>query len=255
MALSRIYKLLSSSRIYKLLRANGINAMGRRAARAQMLGDGHRTVSAAVTQAIRRNILDGRYPTGMKLHQDMLAAELGVSRIPIREALFQLDVEGLVTIEPQRGATVSPLSPERMRETLEMRAILEPYLLRHSAPRLAPEDLDGLARILAEYAAAIEGNEVNRWGELNMAFHLGLYARAERPRALATVTALLQESDRYTRVQLAASAEYQRRAQSEHEELLRLCRAGRVAAAAKLLEAHVRHVLDALGRILGARTA
>lgn len=224
--------------------------MGRQSARIATLGEGHKTITAAVIQAIRRRILDGHYATGMKLNQDMLAAEFGVSRIPVREALFQLDAEGLVTIEPQRGATVSPLSAERMTETLELRAILEPYLLRHSVPKLTAADVTALGRVLEDYAAAIDADEVNRWGELNMAFHLGLYARAGRPRALATVTALLQESDRYTRVQLAASSAYQRRAQAEHLELLRLCRAGDVAAAARLMEAHIAHVMDTLAALL-----
>ncbi len=226
--------------------------MGRQAAREAALGNGHKTVTAAAAEAIRRRILDGSYATGMKLQQDMLAAELGISRIPVREALFQLDAEGLVTIEPQRGATVSPLSPERMTETLEMRAILEPYLLRCSAPNLTEADLAALDRLLENYAGAIDANEVNRWGELNTAFHLGLYARAHRPRALATVATLLRESDRYTRVQLAASVEYQRRAQLEHAELLRLCRAGNHEAASGLMRAHIQHVLDALTRILDA---
>ncbi len=226
--------------------------MGRRAARTATLGEGHKTVTGAVIEAIRCRILDGSYATGMKLQQDMLAAEFGISRIPVREALFQLDAEGLVTIEPQRGATVSPLSPERMTETLELRSILEPYLLRSSAPNLTMEDFVALDRLLEDYAEAIDTHAVNRWGELNTAFHLGLYARAGRPRALATVTTLLQESDRYTRVQLAASTEYQRRAQAEHLDLLRLCRAGQYDEAARLMETHIRHVLDTLTLVLRA---
>ena len=226
--------------------------MARRAARTTARTEGHRTVSGAVTEAIRRRILEGSYATGMKLQQDRLAAELGVSRIPVREALVQLDAEGLVTIEPQRGATVSALSTERMTETLELRAILEPYLLRRSAPRLTAAELEGLARLLAEYDAAIEGHEIRRWGELNTAFHLALYARAERPRALATVATLLRESDRYTRVQLAASPAYQRRAQAEHREILRLCQVRQVAAAARLVAAHVRHVRETLAILLAA---
>ncbi len=211
---------------------------------------GHKTVTGAVAAEIRRRILDGSYRTGMKLAQDMIAAELGVSRIPVREALFQLDAEGLVTIEPQRGASVSPLSAERMIETLEMRAILEPYLLRHSAPNLTEADHAALSALLADYAEAIETGAVDRWGELNTAFHLGLYARANRPRALATVTTLLRESDRYTRVQLSASAEYQRRAQAEHETLLRLCRDGEIEEAARLMQAHILHVSDTLAAVL-----
>ncbi len=214
---------------------------------------GHRTVTGAAAEAIRRKILDGTYPTGARLHQDMIAAELGVSRIPVREALFQLDAEGLVRIEPQRGASVAPLSRERMIETLELRAMLEPYLLEKSAPNLRSADFAALAGILEEYDAAIAAREVNRWGELNTLFHLGLYARADRPRTLAIVTTLLRESDRYTRVQLAGRADYQRRAQAEHAKLLRLSRKGAVADAAALMRAHVLHVSATLAAILDGR--
>lgn len=215
-------------------------------------GAGHRTVAAAATEAIRRRILDGTYATGAKLHQDMIAAELGISRIPVREALFQLDAEGLVRIEPQRGASVAPLSRERMVETLELRAMLEPYLLRNSAPHLTDADFAALARILGDYGEAIAAQAANRWGELNTEFHLGLYARANRPRAQAIVITLLRESDRYTRLQLSQSIDYQRRAQREHAKLLRLCRTGAVEEAAALMRAHILHVSDSLGRALDA---
>ena len=213
-------------------------------------GAGHKTVTAAATEAIRQRILDGSYATGTKLHQDMIAAELGISRIPVREALFQLDAEGLVRIEPQRGATVAPLSRERMIETLELRAMLEPYLLQNSAPHLTPDDFRGLAGLLQDYDASIAAKQMNRWGELNTRFHLGLYARASRPRALAIVTTLLRESDRYTRVQLASRIDYQRRAQAEHAKLLRLCRKGAIEEAATLMRAHILHVSDSLERVL-----
>lgn len=215
-------------------------------------GSGHRTVTAAAAAAIRRKILDGTYATGARLHQDMIAAELGVSRIPVREALVQLDAEGLVRIEPQRGASVAPLSRERMLETLELRTMLEPYLLQHSAPNLTAADFAALARTLEEYAAAIAAGAVDRWGELNTEFHLALYARANRPRALAIVTTLLRESDRYTRVQLAGHRDYQRRAQTEHTKLLRLCRKGALEEAARLLGTHIAGVLQSLERLLAA---
>jgi len=224
--------------------------MGRRAASG--LAKGHRTATSAVAEEIRRRILDGRYPTGMKLHQDMLAAEFDISRIPVREALVHLDAQGLVTIAPQRGATVSPLSRERIAETLELRALVEPHLVRLSAARMTAENLAGLDATLAEYDAAIAEKRVDLWGELNTRFHLELYARAERPRALAVVTTLLHESDRYTRVQLSLSVEYQRRAQAEHRNLVRLCRAGSADLAADLLRQHIMQVWAALDSILAS---
>ena len=80
-----------------------------------------------------------------------------------------------------------------------------------------------------------------RWGELNTKLHLTLMSRAEQPRTLAIVTALLQNTDRYTRLQLSLTGRGRTRAEKEHTAMVRLCRAGDVAAACKLLTAHIRH--------------
>jgi DNA-binding GntR family transcriptional regulator len=80
---------------------------------------GHRTLSAAIVEQLRRDILDGTYAAGDQLRQDALAASFEVSRIPVREALFQLEAEGLVLIEPHKGAIVSAFSLEEIdRKTL-----------------------------------------------------------------------------------------------------------------------------------------
>ncbi|WBV42188.1 GntR family transcriptional regulator [Pseudoroseomonas cervicalis] len=213
----------------------------------------HRTVSAALLEEIRRRVLDGRYKAGAQLRQDMLAEEFGVSRIPVREALFQLEAEGLVRISPHKGATVAELSPEELEEAFGLRALLEPRLLRASAPRLTEEDYAGLERILEEYAQAMRQGDTARWGELNTALHLGLYARAGQKRTAGLVAALLQECDRYTRLQLTTEPEGLARAEREHRELVRLCRAGQVEAAAALLARHVEQVGQALLGFLRAR--
>ncbi len=94
----------------------------------------HRTLSGALLEEIRQAILSGRYPAGSQLRQDALAETYGVSRIPIREALFQLEAEGLVRIVPQKGAIVSELSQAEIDDVFELRALLEPRLYRRSAP-------------------------------------------------------------------------------------------------------------------------
>ena len=100
------------------------------------------TVASAAADELRRRILAGDLGEGAQLRQDMLAEEFGVSRIPIREALMQLDSEGFVRIEPHRGAVVSGLSAEGIRELVQLRAMLEPYLLSESAPKLSESDYD-----------------------------------------------------------------------------------------------------------------
>lgn len=215
----------------------------------------HRTVSAALLEEIRRRVLDGTYPAGAQLRQDMLADEFGVSRIPVREALFQLEAEGFVRISPHKGATVAALSVTELEEAFELRALLEPRLLRLSAPLLAAADYAAIDTILADYSGALVARDTSRWGELNTALHLALYRHSGKPRTAALVASLLQECDRYTRLQLSTEPASLQRADSEHRELVRLCRAGQVREATLLLKAHVEHVGRALAVFLRSQAA
>ena len=155
----------------------------------------HKTVAGAVAEDLRRRIIDGDFASGFQLRQDALAAEFGVSRIPVREALMQLEAEGLVKIHPHRGAIVSELSTEEIEELFELRAILEPRLLKASARRLTQDDYERLNAILQEFSLALEAQHVSRWGELNTELHMVLYRHAGQPRSLAIVANLLQECD------------------------------------------------------------
>lgn len=205
----------------------------------------HRTISSAVAEDLRRRIVDGEFKAGFQLRQDALASEFGVSRIPVREALMQLEAEGLVKIHPHRGAIVSELSTEEVQELFALRALLEPRLLKASAPRLTQADYDKLNLILQEYSAELRANHVSRWGELNTEFHRLLYRHAGQPRTLAIVGNLLQESDRHTRLQLSLTDGMQR-AEIEHAELLRLCAGGEIAQACALLKTHIEDVGQSL---------
>ncbi|MBZ6075552.1 GntR family transcriptional regulator [Microvirga puerhi] len=198
----------------------------------------HRTISAAVAEDLRRRIIDGDFAAGFQLRQDALASEFGVSRIPVREALMQLEAEGLVKIHPHRGAIVSELSTEEVEELFELRALLEPRLLKASARHLTEEDYRQLRAILQEYGAELRAQHVGRWGELNTEFHRLLYRHAEQPRTMAMVFNLLQECDRHTRLQLSLT-DGMERAEAEHAELVELCAEGKIAAACALLKTHI----------------
>lgn len=219
----------------------------------------HRTLSAAILDQLRRAILDGTYPAGAQLRQDALAATFKVSRIPIREALFQLDAEGLVRIVPQKGAIVSELSADEINDVFGLRILLEPRLLARSIPHLGREDFAGLEEMQRQMVAATAAQDLSRWGQLNAEFHMALYGHAGQPRSLAIVHALLQSSDRYTRVQLSDTAGSgiagMQRAVEEHATLMELSRSADTAPACAFLEEHIRTVHDDLLRALerGAR--
>ena len=205
----------------------------------------HKTVSAAVTESLRQRILNGEFAPGIQLRQDALAEEFGISRIPVREALLQLEAHGLVKIVPHRGAVVTGLSVEEVEDIFRLRGQLEPPLLALSARRFAEEDYRRLRSLTDEYGAALAAGQVDRWGELNRCFHLDLLRHADRPRSLSIVSALLQDCDRPTRLQLSASGDVAR-ADHEHTQIVTLCEAGRVSEAADLLQAHIEHAAISL---------
>ncbi|KMO16066.1 GntR family transcriptional regulator [Methylobacterium platani JCM 14648] len=193
-----------------------------------------------MADALRQRILSGALAPGLQLRQDALAEEFGISRIPIREALLQLEAGGLVKIVPHRGAVVSGLSVEEIEDIFQLRVSLEPQLLILSARHLTPDDFSELRALRDEYGAALKAGRIELWGELNRRFHLGLLRHAGRPRSLAIIAGLLQDCDRPTRLQLSVTGDVAR-ADMEHTTILDLCEAGEVAAAANLLRIHVEH--------------
>src|SRR5215467_3279847 len=90
------------------------------------------SLSSAVADRLREEIIRGTIPEGAQLRQDAIAMQYHVSRVPVREALRQLDAEGLITIVPNRGAMVPALSATHVEELFTVRALLEPEILKHS---------------------------------------------------------------------------------------------------------------------------
>ncbi|MHA6844854.1 GntR family transcriptional regulator [Ralstonia syzygii] len=211
------------------------------------------TVAEAAADELRRRILSGELPEGTPLKQDALATEFGISRIPIREALVQLDGEGLVRIVPHKGAIVSELSTAEITELFELRALLEPLLLKKSAPKLTATDYAELDQILAEYSDELHAKQPGRYGELNARLHDVLLSKAAQPKTLAIIHSLLAQTDRYTRLQLSLSTENARRAEEEHGQLVTLCREGNVRLAAALLKRHIDQACEDLKAFIVSR--
>jgi DNA-binding GntR family transcriptional regulator len=211
--------------------------------------DKHRTLAGAVADQLREQILSNAHPSGTQLRQDALAASFGVSRIPVREALIQLEAEGLVQMVPHKGAVVTELSRDEVNDIFDLRVILETRLFRDSIPRLTGPDFEEIDHLQAQFAAAIRKRDLSKWGVLNQALHAALYARATLPQTASVVATLLQKSDRYTRVQLS-SDKARRRAEREHALLIDLAREARVSEACECLSSHIETVRTDLLRML-----
>jgi DNA-binding GntR family transcriptional regulator len=196
------------------------------------------TLTSMTADAIRERILRGHYAEASPLRQDAIAAELGVSRIPVREALRHLEAEGLVIFNPHRGAVVSTLSLKQIRELFELRAEIEGDLIRRAVPRMTAEDHARAAETLDAYDLALRTGQVGLWGALNWQFHSALYAPADRGLTMSIVQKLHQHSDRYLRMQLALT-HGELRARHEHRAIAVAARKGDAVRASRLLREHI----------------
>lgn len=204
-----------------------------------------RTITDQVTEDLRTRILTGDFPAGHQLRQDAIAGEYNVSRIPVREALQRLDAEGLVSFQPHKGAIVSQLSLDEIKELFEVRKLLECDLLRHAVPRMTPDDLKLVEDILLVYDEAFRSGDIDRWGELNREFHDRLYRASNRPKTLEIVRMIGNNTVRFTQAQLALSGATDR-AKREHRQIFEACKAGNVDEAVELLANHIQSSADSL---------
>jgi DNA-binding GntR family transcriptional regulator len=196
-----------------------------------------------VEQRVRLGLLRGDYAPGAWLRQDDLAAELGVSKIPVREALQRLAAASLVTFEPNRGALVRPLTAADADEIFALRDAIEPLLLRRAIGRQTAVDL-----ATAELALTARSLPLT---EANWLFHRALYQAASWPRALATVETLHAAVAPYVLLYTEALGGASH-SDAEHHQLLEACRAADSRTAVRVLRIHLRAAAQALSVHLSA---
>ena len=194
------------------------------------------TTSADVARVLRRRILEGRYGEEQFIRQDVIATELGVSRIPVREALAQLESEGLVIREKYRGAIVPKLSLNEIEEIYELRAMVEPYLLTHAISNISPRQIQQLREIITRSLAT---DIVSDWAALNVDFHRKLYEVAKKPLALQVLNNLLVRADRYLKLQNFHSLATKNESDAQHARILDLVEKRDVKAATAALRTHI----------------
>ncbi|MBD2460100.1 GntR family transcriptional regulator [Oscillatoria sp. FACHB-1407] len=193
------------------------------------------STSKLVVEILREAIVSGVFKAGEPLRQDTIAAELGTSKIPIREALRQLEAEGLVKFIANRGAVVSEMSLPEMVEMFELRILLECRAIELAVPNLTAETFIRAEQIIE--AAEVETN-IAQWGELNWQFHSVLYLPASRPHLLSILEKIYTNSDRYVRLHISLT-QAQTRSQAEHRAILEACKQRDSETAKQLLTSHL----------------
>ncbi|AMU04740.1 GntR family transcriptional regulator (plasmid) [Burkholderia cenocepacia] len=193
------------------------------------------TTVELVTTAIRQRILSGDFAPGEVLRQEALADELGVSRVPIREAITRLTAEGLLTSVPHKGAYVAELSIDEVRETFDIRLRLEPWIFAEAIPKITDAEIAKAERLVKEMDKADSGE----WGHLNWRFHETLYMPAQKEITLQMLRVLHDRSDRYFRFQVV-QVPIREQSHEEHMGLVEACKKRDAKLGAKLLEQHVK---------------
>ncbi len=197
------------------------------------------TVADYVLNSIRDGILSGHYPAAAKLDQQALAEELGVSIIPVRESLRQLEAEGFVRLHSRRGAFVAELSLAEFNEIYLIRETLEELATLLAVPKLTPPLLAQLETILGEMEQATVGQDFAELLTLNRLFHFTIYEASASPLLLHLITTLWDRSGLYRRW-YTYLPERAALALLEHQEILAACRSGDGIRAGAMVRHNIR---------------
>jgi DNA-binding GntR family transcriptional regulator len=195
---------------------------------------------------LRDEIQDGGLAPGTRLRQNEVAGRFGVSTTPVREAFAQLQAEGLVRIDPHRGAVVFHPTAEDLLEYYEIREVLESLAVRHAIERLTP----AIAKKLIDRMRRT--TDARRWLRLNDEFHLKLYECARRPHLSSLIDNLRDASTPYIYM-FVANRKPSDQANGEHQEILDACIRGDAKSAQRAIRDHLRHASGELAEQLSAR--
>jgi DNA-binding GntR family transcriptional regulator len=207
------------------------------------------TAQEAVLAELRRFIATGTLHPGQKIVQDALAAELGVSRVPLREALKILEGEGQVTYAARRGYSVTELSLSDLIEVYRIREILEAEAVTIAVPQMTAQDIDRLEEAERDVRAAAEVADVITMTAANRRLHFTLIDACALPRLVWLIRLLWDATEVYRSVYY--NGEHSRElVNAEHLELIAAVKAGDASAAVLVLTKHREHAVAALRPLL-----
>jgi DNA-binding GntR family transcriptional regulator len=206
---------------------------------------------SVIEETLRSAILDGRIPCGTALRQQDLADLFGVSRMPVREALRQLEAQALLNVVAHKGAVVAPLISGDAVETYALRILLESEALRLSIPLLEKADFEQAARHIDDMETEHDYTEI---GRLNRLFHMSLYSKTPNRRLLSLVEEGLNEEERFLRFNLEAMG-LGKLSQDDHRALLLAVEDRDIQRAVKMLENHLNRGVEVITRYLASPEA
>lgn len=212
------------------------------------MGVEYRSKADLVTEHLRRAIQDGHIGPGARVVLDRVATDLGVSKVPVREAVTRLTGEGLLELKPNIGPVVPSFTADDVQETALLRVAVEAVALEGALPRHDQASLDRAEQLLAQMA-----DEIEDFPELNVRFHCSLITPAPYPYMRQTVENLLRRAQRFSTVHRVPG--YRHDAHQEHQQLFGAVARGDLAGALELNERHIKSAAEQLTQRLGLLSA
>lgn len=206
---------------------------------------------SVIEETLRNAILDGRLPCGTAMRQQELASLFGVSRMPVREALRQLEAQSLLHVVTHKGAVVAPLIEDNSAETYGLRMLLESEALRLSMPLLTETDITEAGALIDALEQEKDYTEI---GRLNRLFHMTLYSKAPNQRLLKLVEHGLNEEERFLRFNLEAMG-LGETSQEDHRKLLNLVAQKKTEQSILTLRNHLMRGMDVITTYLSGLEA
>ena len=196
-----------------------------------------------VFTTLRRAIITGEFTPGERLMEVSLARQLGVSRTPVREAIRKLELEGLVTMIPRKGAQVSHITEKSLRDVVEVRMVLEEYAVALACERITSANCKELARLHQEFSLAVEKGDVLDIAEKDERFHDAIFRATDNDRLISIINSLREQFYRY-RLEYVKDISQWSTLVNEHLALLNAIREGRKQKAAAIMKTHLTNQLD-----------
>jgi len=191
-----------------------------------------------VFNTLREAILKGDLVPGERLMENTLAEKMGVSRTPIREAIRKLELEGLVTMIPRKGAEVAKITEKDIRDLLEVRATLEALAVRLACERMSDETIEKLNILKEEFARAAKKKDVNLIIRKDVEFHDAIFSSTGNDKLIQIVSNLREQIYRFRVKYIQEMPDYQVLI-DEHEEIVENIKNGDIKAAEKMAINHI----------------
>lgn len=206
--------------------------------RLQLMIDEYLPLRDVVFNTLRQGILKGDLKPGERLMEIHLANRLGVSRTPIREAIRMLELEGLVTMVPRKGAEVARISKQDLRDVLEVRRSLDSLAVSLACERISEEEKEALTLAENDFEEAVATQDVTLIAQADVSFHDVILKASKNGRLMQMVNNLAERVYRY-RLEYIKDKRNHARLVEEHRRIMKYIDDGDKANACSAIEMHI----------------